>query len=801
MRQVRVAVAALLVAALAGVAAPSAADPVAHPPASTLLAGVDLAPTGGLLTAAIAADFDPGNIISDTVFFDPGTMSVSQVQQFLDDRGRNCRPGTPACLKDIRVTTVAKAADAYCAGYTGGLSQSAAEIIVGAARSCGVNPRVLIVLLEKEQSLVTRTRPTTSAYERATGFGCPDTAPCNAEFFGLFNQLYLAARQYQRYANPSFPTAYKPGRTVNVLFHPNTACGSAPVHIANQATAGLYAYTPYQPNAAALANLYGTGDACSAYGNRNFWRLFTDWFGSTQGGGFLVRTADNATVYLVSGSAKYPIASMAILGAYAPLGPVGFVSQMYLDRRTTGQLLDRFVHAPDGTVYFVDQGRKYHFGTCTQVADFGGNCGSLVPLTEVQIAALSAGGPMRATVKTTNGKTFYVTQGTKREAADDASLTAAGMPTSAVALSEASLAQLSYGDPFIRDGIVIRDRGTGQDYLASSAGINPVPQAMLTATRLDALPARSLDRSSVARLSTGGTLSPFVRTTSGAAVLLRGASLTELSDATVLPSTLVTVGPESLAAFTPTGAVGAPLFVQPVGQQLRYQIVGGTLLPVRDDAELAFLGGTAENVLRVTAGVASLLPVGADAVATQFTDVRLTHRFAADILWLAASKITSGYADGTFRPYVAVSRQAMAAFIYRTAGSPAFTPPVTPSFADVRSGHTFYREIEWLAAEGITTGTTHPDGTLRFDPDASVSRQAMAAFLYRFAGSPAFTPPSTPTFSDVGPSNQFFVQVEWLASVGITTGTAQPDGSVRFLPATPVSRQAMAAFLHRFTAL
>jgi uncharacterized protein with LGFP repeats len=53
------------------------------------------------------------------------------------------------------------------------------------------------------------------------------------------------------------------------------------VFIYNQATAGLYNYTPYQPNAAALRAGYGSGDDCSAYGNRNFYSYFTDWFGST----------------------------------------------------------------------------------------------------------------------------------------------------------------------------------------------------------------------------------------------------------------------------------------------------------------------------------------------------------------------------------------------------------------------------------------------------------------------------------------------------------------------------------------
>jgi len=55
------------------------------------------------------------------------------------------------------------------------------------------------------------------------------------------------------------------------------------VNVQNYATAALYNYTPYQPNAAALGNLYGTGDGCSSYGNRNFWVYYNDWFGPTAG--------------------------------------------------------------------------------------------------------------------------------------------------------------------------------------------------------------------------------------------------------------------------------------------------------------------------------------------------------------------------------------------------------------------------------------------------------------------------------------------------------------------------------------
>jgi hypothetical protein len=152
--------------------------------------------------------------------------------------------------------------------------------------------------------------------------------------------------------------------------------------------------------------------------------------------------------------------------------------------------------------------------------------------------------------------------------------------------------------------------------------------------------------------------------------------------------------------------------------------------------------------------------------------------------------IAGGYADGTFRPASSITRQAMAAFLYRLAGEPTLTPPPTPTFPDVPSSHPFFHEIEWLASTGVTSG--YPDGTYR--PTATVTRQSMAAFLYRLAGEPTLTPPPTPTFPDVPSSHPFFHEIEWLASTGVTSG--YPDGTYR--PTSAVSRQAMSAFLHRF---
>ena len=137
----------------------------------------------------------------------------------------------------------------------------------------------------------------------------------------------------------------------------------------------------------------------------------------------------------------------------------------------------------------------------------------------------------------------------------------------------------------------------------------------------------------------------------------------------------------------------------------------------------------------------------------------------------------------------------MAAFLYRLAGSPGFVP-TGQTFRDVRPGTQFYLEIEWLAANGISTGWV-VGSTREFRPVQPINRDAMAAFLYRFAGKPAQQDPARSFFSDVSPGTQFFTEMSWLAAVGISTGWTSASGCPTFRPLQPINRDAMAAFLYR----
>ncbi len=260
--------------------------------------------------AVSASEWQAGNITDDGVFYNNSDLpTVQDVQNILNAKVPTCDtggtqpygntgltdaqyaatqgwPGPPyVCLKDYYQVPRSDQ-DINNLGTniipTGAIS--AAQIIKTAADTYGISPRALITIIQKESPgpLVTDTWPLPSQYRNAMGYGCPDTAPCNPAYEGFYNQVMNAANQFNLYKTNPSSYRYVPFQANSIGYNPNVACGASTVTIADYATAGLYNYTPYQPNTAALSNLYGSGDSCSAYGNRNYWRTFNDWFYSTR---------------------------------------------------------------------------------------------------------------------------------------------------------------------------------------------------------------------------------------------------------------------------------------------------------------------------------------------------------------------------------------------------------------------------------------------------------------------------------------------------------------------------------------
>lgn len=113
-------------------------------------------------------------------------------------------------------------------------------------------------------------------------------------------------------------------------------------------------------------------------------------------------------------------------------------------------------------------------------------------------------------------------------------------------------------------------------------------------------------------------------------------------------------------------------------------------------------------------------------------------------------------------------------------------------FEDVPQGHRFHDAISWLAAEGATQG--YDNGRI-YKPGETMTRQAIASFLYNLAGAPPG--PFSSEFDDVPSHHRFHTQISWFAEQDLTDGYANPDGTVSFRPGTEVTRQAAASFLYK----
>jgi hypothetical protein len=482
----------------------------------------------GQASALSGSQFDPGHIIDDVVFYNSATMSTTAIQDFLNAKVPTCDTNgtqnksyyyTPAtgevnnadsksdgdqwvttsratygarydkyygttiaaapytCLKSYKQNTPTKNAESGICGYLPAYSnRTAAQIITDVSAACGINPEVLIVLLQKEQGLVTDVWPWYNEYQKATGFACPDTSGCNTAYYGFFNQVYSAARQFKRYQADPTNWNYVAGQSNKIYYSPVTStCPNPPyswVTIQNQATAGLYDYTPYQPNKAALDNLYGTGDGCSAYGNRNFWRYFNDWFGSPTS--TLFKISGNDTVYLNWGDTYYPIPSPAVLRAWG-LGKynVTTVSSSSLSASTQGPALSRVAKfGSDATVYLLDNGSYHAIPSWAMLNRYGLGSGDNVNYADSNLLnILQPSGSLTSLARAPSGAIYYVDGGKKHVFPDGKTFSTLGPSVTGDSslrynnFSDEFISTVSDGSPMIMDGSIVKAYDAAAIYL------------------------------------------------------------------------------------------------------------------------------------------------------------------------------------------------------------------------------------------------------------------------------------------------------------------------------------------------
>ncbi len=226
-----------------------------------------------LPTKSWAADFDPSFLISDAEMKDYNSMTAADIKNFLTKRN-----GT---------------LESYLTFDKDGNAKTAVQAFYEIAQNWQINPKYLLVLTQKEKSLLEDSTPTQKQYDWATGYGVCDSCgmddPAIQRFKGFYRQVNSAAAQTAYYLTNIKEFNYQPSKTY--------AIDGQTVMLKNTATAGLYNYTPH------------------IAGAKSFWTLWTKYFGKTWPDGSLLRADDGTDVYYIENGVKRLIASKAILAS------------------------------------------------------------------------------------------------------------------------------------------------------------------------------------------------------------------------------------------------------------------------------------------------------------------------------------------------------------------------------------------------------------------------------------------------------------------------------------------------------
>ena len=630
-------------------------------------------------SAISGSDFNPGRIIDDEVFYNGSSMNESQIQNFLNSKVPSCDTNgqklsefggpdlnddgkvqrwewgkqyynqtTFPCLRDYKQNTPQmEAASGLCGGIPAKNNQSSAQIITAVSTACNISPKVLIVLLEKEQSLVTDTWPLNRQYRSATGFDCPDTAPCDPSFAGFFYQVYHAARQFNVYK--AFPNSYNyvAGRTNKIYWQtnlgefvnptgnesdpsrksPGAPCGYSNVFIENQATAALYIYTPYRPNQKALANLNGTGDACSAYGNRNFWRLFTQWFGTTKGTPFFKLSGSGRVYISGENNSYYYVPSPSILASYGygtKVNRIDTYSSSYISGKTYAGHLKTTARFEDSKVYLVDSGSYNHISSRDLMSDFGFTMGEEAMLPKSHLSYLKQGPSLQNIARdTSNGRVYLIEDGRSRhligkESYDSGDPRFSDLPFSN--LSHGLITSLKPGPIIYPYGIAIKSSTSPKVYFTINKDeiVYISSQELLQGIGFSNATVRIIPDNQInSYIRSPKTLSTFVIGKENNSIYLIDAnrniylvseSLAGESGFNISTANLIMVDRSIREKYNANQNIGN--LVRAIGSDEVYLVENGLKRHVKSRTALASLGRSMDEVVDISSHTINLLPTG-----------------------------------------------------------------------------------------------------------------------------------------------------------------------------------------------
>ncbi len=445
-------------------------------------------PVKNLKAANIDPEFNPNNIITDSQLLNSDTMTISDIQSFLESHNSYL-----ANYKTIdtygQVKTAAEiiynaSVNNYdCEGVLG-LSDKPTEL--EKKEKCKsittVNPQFLLILLQKEQSLISERNPSTKQLNWATGYGCPDGRSCNPYWKGFGKQVNSAALQFWWYLQNPKQYNFQAGKSYT-FNNPYGTISQKKVTVIpkNIATAALYNYTPHVYN-----------------GNYNVFKLWKKYFpAQTYPDGTLLQAEGEIGVWLIENGKKRPFTSKTALTSRFNQNKIIQVSASDLNVYPKGSPLKfanySLIKSPKGIIYLLVDDKKRAFESDAAFKKIGYNPAEIQnaswedvnSYTNGAMITLSSVYPTGALLQdNTSGGVYWVQEGEKSPILDKSFLQTTKMKNkSIIPVSPKELSHYTTIDPMtfengelvksaLAPGVYLIDNGKKRPFTSGESFIN-----------------------------------------------------------------------------------------------------------------------------------------------------------------------------------------------------------------------------------------------------------------------------------------------------------------------------------------
>jgi len=403
--------------------------------------------------AYLDAGFNPEAILDDRDVFELGNMNQARIQEFLDEKGTLGK----RLFRD-----------------SDGQQKPAAAILWRVATSYKINPRYLLALMQKEQSLVEDPEPTQKQLDWATGYGVCDSCsmddPAIQNFKGFANQIEWAAKQHrekyllQILGRGTTIAGYAPGKSVVI--------DGWPIIPENKVTAMLYSYTPH------------------INGNLNLWKIWRRWFALNFPDGSVVRGKSSGKIYVIRFGKRRPFASMAVASSMVDPTKIVTVEDSQLAAYSDGPEI-RFpnyalVELPDKTRWLIAGDKKRLIKDVKVFAKLGFNEDEVIEADASDLDAYETGAditlasayPTGALVRDITGAYWYIENSVRHAIPNTTflSLYFKGQPSKPI--SGKNLLKYKIGDPYsLRDGELVRTKTSPAVFVIENGHRRPIPDA------------------------------------------------------------------------------------------------------------------------------------------------------------------------------------------------------------------------------------------------------------------------------------------------------------------------------------